>query len=211
MSPLLVRAIGRPDSHPGGRRVVDAGPLRAWVDVPPAQMDRAALLEHHRVVEALGECLPVRFGTIVADEVALAEMLRGREVELLSTLDRLRGKRELAVTGLWVTAEGKVEVTGGPGRRYMEHRRARARLEQRARALAECVARAAGIADDDARHVVPDKTAPSGDGGDKVAFSSALLIEAGRAAEGRRLIEEMRLEGVRLLVHGPWPPYTFAG
>jgi hypothetical protein len=197
---MLVRAIGRAGA---GGRVVEAGRLCAWVDEVPAVMDRAALLEHHRVVEGLGECLPVRFGTVVEGEAALVEMLRGREEELLARLERVAGKRELAVTGLWLSEEPAAAAAGGPGRRYMEARRARARRAERARGLAEEVARLAGVAEEDARHVV----APSGG----VAFSSALLVEAGAAQSIKAKIEALEMAELRLLVHGPWPPYTFAG
>src|SRR5688500_15543352 len=99
---MLVRAIGRAGAR--GRGVVEAGRLCAWVDEVRAVMDRAPLLEQHRVVEGLGEGLPVRFGTVVEGEAALVEMLRGREEELLARLARVAGKRELAVTGLWRAA-----------------------------------------------------------------------------------------------------------
>ena len=244
---MLVRAIGRAGAEARGSRLVEVGRLCAWIDEVPAVMDRAALLEHHRVVEGLGECLPARFGTVVEGEEALVEMLRAREEELLARLERVAGKRELAVTGLWVdadrsrvladsgdmlgedaTGDGGAGAVGGPGRRYMEARRARARRAERARALAEEVARAAGVDREDARHVVPAVEGGRGGAGDdaagqpgpgqgsesrieRVAFSSALLIEGERVAEAKGAIEALALPDVRLLVHGPWPPYTFAG
>jgi hypothetical protein len=207
VSRLLVRAIGRVDAEQRGLRTVDVGQLRVWVDEVPGEAGRAALLEHHRIVESLGDCLPARFGTVVEGEASLRELLGAREAELLARLDHLKGKRELAVTGLWSSEEGadvgETAESGGPGRRYMEQRRARARREERARALAEEIARAAGSAEGDARHVV----APS----QGVAFSSALLIAGERAAETKRRLEALELAEVRLLVNGPWPPYTFAG
>jgi hypothetical protein len=204
---LLVRAIGRAGQERRGLRTVDVGRLCVWVDEVPAEPGRAALLEHHRVVESLGDCLPARFGTVVEGEAALRAMLGAREAELLARLDHLKGRRELAVTGLW-TSEAAAEAAetagaGGPGRRYMEQRRASVRREELARALAEEVARAAGSAEGEARHVV----APS----PGVAFSSALLVGGEGAAETKRRLEALELAGVRLLVNGPWPPYTFAG
>jgi hypothetical protein len=206
MGRLLVRAIGRAGSARRGLRTVEVGQLCVWVDEVPGEAGRAALLEHHRVVESLGDCLPARFGTIVEGEASLREMLPAREAELLARLDHLRGKRELAVTGLWSSEEaadaGETAEGAGPGRRYMEQRRARARRGELARALAEEVVRAAGSAAGEARHVV----APS----QGVAFSSALLVDGERAAETKRRLEALEVAGVRLLVHGPWPPYTFA-
>lgn len=205
MTRLLVRAIGRAGSDPRGLRTVEAGALCAWVDEVPAEPGRAALLDHHRIVEGLGDCLPARFGTTVGDEAQLVELLHARAGELVSRLERVVGHRELAVTGLWLaaaTAEPVEPTVGGPGRRFMAQRQATARRAARARAIAEELVRGVGVSADDARHVI----APS----DDVAFSSALLVRAAEAGEIRGRLERAEPGDVRILVHGPWPPYTFA-
>jgi hypothetical protein len=203
VSKLLVRAIGRVGSDHHGLQVIEVDRLCAWVDRAPVETaDRAAVLRHHAVVEALGDCLPARFGTLVDDEASLVEMLRARQQELLARLDSVAGRRELAVTGLWTAAEPVESTEGGPGRRFMEQRRARARRAEDARRIAEELASAAGVSDQDARHMLTPSVG--------VAFSSALLVPAEDAAEIKSRLEQSRPSDVRILVHGPWPPYTFA-
>jgi hypothetical protein len=209
----------------GGRalRWVPADRLGAWATLwegERTELGRDELFAHHRLVETLAPGLPVRFGTWAADEAALAALLRSREAALLGALARVEGRRELAVTALWrepseaaaaPASEDVVpaEEAGGPGRRFLEERRARWRARDwrgaRARALAERLTAALGLPPEAARH----RHCPSA----AVALSSAFLVPAeGAAALGERL---RGLGGgfpeVRLLVHGPWPPYSFVG
>jgi len=192
---------------PGGRLGAWA---TAWEGGRP-ELAREELFAHHRLVEALSPCLPVRFGTWAADEAVLAELLRAREEELLDALARVEGRRELAVTALWrePSAPGPAPETlaVGPGRRFLEERRAAgralARRETRARELSERLTEALGLPPEAVKH----RRCPSA----AVALSSAFLVPAeGATALGERLVGVGEgFPEVRLLVHGPWPPYSF--
>ena len=233
MSPLLVHALTRgkgaerPSEGVGGRtlRCVPGGRLGAWATAWEGgrpELAREELFAHHRLVEALSPCLPVRFGTWAADEAVLAELLRAREKEVLDALARVEGRRELAVTALWrepsapgpatePSAPGPAPETlaVGPGRRFLEERRAvgraLARRETRARELSERLTEALGLPPEAVKH----RRCPSA----AVALSSAFLVPAeGATALGQRLVGVGEgFPEVRLLVHGPWPPYSFVG
>lgn len=219
--------------------LIEAGALGAWASVDPAEGSSGEdALDHHRVVEALcaaRPCLPVRFGTRLPDAAAVRALLQRRADELADALDRVGARREVAVTLLWPDA-GPATVQAGtdqtepagappppapghavapapgalpPGRAFLERKRAdHADLDAR-RAVAEALARRleAELATDqaDVRHAV----CPSS----QVALSTAILARAGEAdALKERAVEIVsRLAGVRGVVSGPWPPYTFAG
>jgi hypothetical protein len=224
VSRLLVHAVGSAEATTGrdrglgGRalRWVRSGRLGAWATVwegAPSALGRDELLAHHRLVEELSPCLPVRFGTWAADEAALAGLLRARERELLGALARVEGRRELAVTALWrrpLAAESAAEPHGGgPGRRFLERRgeawRERARREALAGELAARLDETLELPPSAVQH----RRCPS----ETVALSSAFLVAADRAAalgERLRAVGEVFPE-VQLLVHGPWPPYSFVG
>jgi gas vesicle protein GvpL/GvpF len=100
------------------------------------------------------------------------------------------------------------EPAGGPGRRYMERRRAEygAREARRARAEALVERVVAELAIE--RPLVWHETCTS----EGVAASLAVLVPTERALEGRADLERIaaRLADVVPVVNGPWPPYTFA-
>src|SRR5256885_17261833 len=104
------------------------------------RLERDDAFDHHRVVELICEaqpCLPVRFGTVFADDLAARQAIVPRVPDLRAALARVSGMSELAITLLWrgePSAAAAQEPAGndlGPGRRFMEERRAR--LAERAR------------------------------------------------------------------------------
>ena len=108
---------------------------------PDLKLERPDALEHHRLVEricAAQPCLPVRFGTAFANADAARASLDKRAETLHAALARVSGKSELALTLLW---RDKAAVTPrpvtGPGRRYMEERRAELGAREAKRARAE--------------------------------------------------------------------------
>jgi hypothetical protein len=223
---LVIHAIAQapfadPPAGLGGAplRWISAGRLGLWATEASAEgLDREQAFDHHRVVEAIAArsaCLPMRFGQRAADERSAAALLGVREAELLDLLERVGGKREIAVTLLWAGAlpqEGRGHAAASaattPGRRFLDGRRAAFAADAGRRAVAEALAQRlhVGLALDQAN--VRHSLCPSGD----VAVSSSLLVQR---ADAERLKEEAvrvsaTLDGVRAVVSGPWPPYTFA-
>ena len=102
-----------------------------------------------------------------------------------------------------------VTTADSPGTRYLvERRRAYAQSEQelkRARELRDLVDSLSAQHGGQAEH----RLCP----GAGVALSSAVLIPRRDSVEVRTRLTEVlgRQHGVRILVHGPWPPYTFVG
>jgi hypothetical protein len=190
---------------PPGRHEGLARP--ALVDVRP-RLGRDDLLAHHRLAEqalAAGVCLPARFPTWLADEAALRELLERRRADLLAAIQRVRGRVELAVTVTWNTqlaASPSPEVATSPGTRFLEERRRHyARADQR-RAEAERLAQL--VAADDRIVEAMHNLCPS----DEIGLSSAVLVRHADAGAVRQRLQSLQ-EGVRILVSGPWPPYSF--
>jgi hypothetical protein len=179
------------------------------------KLERTDALEHHRIVEricAAQPCLPVRFGTSFADDDRARASLTERAALLRQSLERVAGKTELALTLLWraLPAARRVSVAvGGPGRQYLEGRRAEhadadART-QRAEALVERIV--AGLAIE--RQLVWHETCTS----PAVAASLAVLVPTAEAHARKAELARIAgsLDEVTAVVNGPWPPYTFAG
>jgi hypothetical protein len=194
-------------------RVEEQG-LAAWATEfreTPDQLTRADLLSHHDLVTCLHEqldaALPARFPTWVADVEGVRHILRSRRAELATSLDRVRGRAELSVTVVWLTDDDPPAAPDAatPGRRYLlERRQALAgsdRRRERARELADRLERLVGPDDliEGQRQVCPSKT---------IAVSIALLVPRVRAAEVKGRLARVEPD-VRILVNGPWPPYSF--
>ncbi len=197
---------------------IPTGSVGVWVS--PVGADAATrddAFEHHRVVEELcarQPCLPIRFGTRALDAEAVRTLLAPRQDELAGALERVGRRRELAVTLLWLDADvrpgrGHTLVAGTPGRAFLEGRRAVYAAAEERRVIAETLAGTlvAGLAADqaDVRHAF----CPS----PLVALSTAILAPVGGAEALKEEVVRVAsgLSGVRAVVSGPWPPYTFAG
>jgi hypothetical protein len=200
---------------------------------------RADLLVHHELVVAAcerGPCLPVRFGTWITGEDALRRGLAERAAELGRALERVRGRRELAVTLLWrdgaggegpgavdepagepagepaesggSSGRGRAAGPAGPGRRYLEARWSGFVAQRRRRETVAGWARELTAACGLGDTEVRHTICPSS----AVALSSALLVQTELAtALKERVLALGRSWGeVRCLVNGPWPPYSFA-
>jgi len=193
----------------------EAGDLGLWSTewAPDIKLERPDALEHHRLVEricAAQPCLPVRFGTAFATSDDARASLDKRAAALHAALTRIAGKTELALTLLWRDSPGPllIESAAGPGRQYMEARRAEfaAREARRARAETMVDRVVAELAID--RQLVWHETCTS----DNVAVSLAVLVPTERAAERKAELERVaaRFPDVIPVLNGPWPPYTFA-
>jgi hypothetical protein len=169
-----------------------------------AEVSPEELWRHEEVVEALmadRDLLPVRYGTRLEDEAAVARAVGERRDELAAALDRVRGAIELSVravdNGNRSSDFSAEEATSGA-----EYLRLRARLEeghdQVARALDEPLSALA-------RASVTGRPRPP------ELFRAAYLVE--RDAVERFAAEVARLQstntGLSILCTGPWPPYSF--
>jgi hypothetical protein len=180
---------------------------------PDMKLERPDALEHHRVVEricAAQPCLPVRFGTAFENAEAARASLDQRAAALRVALTRVAGRSELALTLLWKDASIPPAVNSlvGPGRRYMEERRAEhaARETRRARADLMVERVIADLAIE--RPLVWHETCTSA----SVAVSLAVLVPVEHAAERKDDLNRVAAQfaDVTPVVNGPWPPYTFA-
>jgi len=179
------------------------------------------VLRHGAIVEALqqrGPTLPVRFGTVVSDAETLADALAARRAALTADLARLGDKLEFGLIVLWdrppgdddSRSDGSVDDDGpghGPGTRYLRARLVASRREDTRREVARTIAReidaALGPCVLDRRCSI----APT----DRLAIRAAFLIEPTRFDACRQAIAEVRLRrpDLRVLVSGPWAPYSF--
>jgi hypothetical protein len=162
------------------------------------------LWRHEDVVEALmadRDLLPVRYGTRLEDEAAVAHAVEERRDEFAAALDRVRGAVELSVRAVATGTRSKA-VEAPAATSGAEYLRLRARLEldhgKTARAVGEPLA-ALARASVEGRPRTPE------------IFRAAYLVE--RDVVERFADEVARLQttntGLSILCTGPWPPYSF--
>jgi hypothetical protein len=184
------------------------------------------VLLHEEVVEAVrreGSALPVRFGAVFSDRDAVTQALGERYEVLAADLERVGDKIELGVTLLWAEATvageepretepdlpSALDPAGaeGPGARYMrarlaEHRR-EAALREKAKALARQLDEMLEEEVLERRHTILPTA--------RLAVRAAYLLEPSRLGTFRALLHRVQRAqpGVRVLLSGPWPPYSF--
>jgi hypothetical protein len=159
-------------------------------------LTRDVLWRHEERVEELMEkrdLLPVRFGTLVADEQAAAREVARRREELVAALERVRGAVELAVRAQPREPEQARPRRGETGRDYM---RAKARRTQAARLLHEPLA---FVARDSVVHTGPELL--------RAAYLVDRTAVDGFVALVRRL--QAARQSLNVVCTGPWPPYSF--
>jgi len=193
-----------------GLRRVEVDGLLAWTTpVTQTSFTREDVLDHHSVVsevfEGVEACLPARFPTLVEDETALREQLEPRKEMLAQQLEAVRGACELAVTAVWTeiepsTSEGDEAAT--PGRQYLLRQASSQRRRDRADALADSLEQQVGADLLEAKRQV----CPS----ENVALSLALLLRRASVKDIQGRLGGDVGTDVRILVNGPWAPYTFA-
>lgn len=229
MSRFLAHAITRretavPQAGLRGQplRWIGTAELGVWVTAWTAEptLTREDAFAHHDLVAVLcdaGPCLPVRFGTWLATEDAARRSIEDGEARYLAAVDRLGDRQEIALTLLWPAARGPLVRSGAAspapaeppsgGRSFLDRKRAAHAVTDERRAAADALAARliSMLATDqaDVRH----ETCPSAE----VALSLSLLArrdEAG-ALKARATAAVADLVGVRGVVSGPWPPYSF--
>ena len=175
---------------------------------------------HEAIVEALrpqGPALPVRFRTVLADATAVADELAERYDVLVADLDRLGDKVEFGLNVLWdppitpgedlAPGSGAAVKAQGLGARYLRARlaahRREAAMRERARALARELDRQLSV------HALEHRCTllPT----PRLVVRTAYLLEPGRVPAFQDAFAQLRRAhpDLRLLLSGPWPPYTF--
>jgi len=175
-------------------------------DEPQVTVSEEALWAHERVAESLledGAVLPMRFGSVLPDDDAVASLLTERRDEFTAGLQRVRGAVELGVRVAWELEEVALaddQVAQGPGAAYL---RGLSQSRRRARELAERVNGAvAGLF---RAHVHRLLTSPS------LPVTGAYLVDREAVGPFRARIAALdgELEGAGIVCTGPWPPYSF--
>ena len=200
----LVSGLGLDDEP---LHTIVEGPLAAVVsdhaDVAP-EVALESLREYESTVRRLmerGAILPARFGSVLADEVAVRGLLRRRHRDLLSRLRRVRGTVELALRATWRAGAG-MQPGSRPatGASYL---RERLELRQNARRVASELDSLDVLARSSRRTLSPTPDLPVLD---------AYLVECDRVREFVAMVRALddRLDDVELTCTGPWPPYSFA-
>jgi hypothetical protein len=222
----LLRATAEPPPHLVGIdgalvRAVDLGGLGAWVSESAASAivatpERAR--RHDQVVRAALERetpLPARFGQIVSDERALAEVVSSRRAAFESALERVEGTVEMTVRILvpggapagaaeQMTESGKGTATG---RDYLERVAALQRQERNVLAE-EGIVR--GRVSSAVRGLVRAESFAGATSGSRMATLSHLVprenVDAYRSA---LLVLRNEERALSIMVSGPWAPYSF--
>lgn len=179
----------------------------------------AAVRHHEEVVEALmvgSTVLPVRFGTVVPDEVRVRELLSANYPAFVEVLRRVRGRVELGLRVLQPgdaggsTSAGTNSEAGSSlasGTAYVLARLEEERRAHATRSRAEDVAREihrplAAIACESARETLPTP---------RTLLAAAYLVDRGQIERMRRAVGAVArsFTTLRFLLTGPWPPYHF--
>jgi hypothetical protein len=179
---------------------------------------------HERVVEILMNdfnLVPARFGTVLSDGAALADVLRCDAERLSAGLDHVRGCVELGLRVVWRPADAPADrpVSGssadnaihepadGSGRAYMLARLARERRSREAHHAAEQLAAEvhddlAALARDSTRRVIVEPVPQ---------LAASYLVPRERADIFNARVRQLAADNpqLRLLCTGPWPPYHF--
>jgi hypothetical protein len=187
------------------------GVLAAVGDLPAAPpVTRETLLAHDAVVRrlagAVDAILPVRFGTLLEDETALADAVSARAARLREALDLVAGREQMTLRVFGATAAVEeppaLDPALGPGARYLESRRRESRRAADVPELMPLRGPLAGFvrAERVERHDAPPLCA-----------TVYHLVDRGRAAAYRAAVEACAeaLAPTRVAVSGPWPPYAF--
>jgi hypothetical protein len=182
-----------------------------------------AVLRHEAIVEAVrqqGRALPVRFGTVFRDAASVASALADRYEPLEADLDRLGDKVELSLTALWAAppagdgptaaaAEARESSGQSAGARYLQARAAELRrdeaLQERARAVAQELDQVLGrLALERRMSLVPTP---------RIVVRAAYLLDPANVGAFKAAFEAIRRtrRELRVLLTGPWPPYSFVG
>lgn len=174
--------------------------------VQPTEDD---LWVHDSVVEALmdgASVLPVRLGSLVADDAAVLTFLLERRREFELAFERVRGAVELGVRAA-IAPEGVAEpepedavAAAGPGTGYMQ---ARLRRERRGTEAASRIHEPLASLARASTFRVSARERP--------VLNAAYLVDRDRIEDFTTRVEELNRQSEAMIVcTGPWPPYSFS-
>jgi hypothetical protein len=224
---------GRPVPGGGPLRSVEVGRVEAVVcDVDPITFDglaeagpdglevlAATAYAHDGLLAELAASttvLPLRLGTVLADDEAVRTLLADSEPTLVAELERLAGRAEWAVTVRLLEAPEEVPPTSDVGtpsgqdylRQRQRERQARDERWRLRQELAESVHRQLAAAASDATTVgsrpIEDATPP--------LLHGVYLLDADQVPGFEAAVDGLRAAhpAAVLEVSGPWPPYHFS-
>jgi hypothetical protein len=216
----------RPSARPDHRRASETSETAD--EAPDGAAPSASgenLLRHEATVEAIcagAAALPVRFGVILPDAAAVERALERQSDILRADLLRIGDKVEMGVIALWNPAgtqagaeKGAEEATAAdqraelrPGLAYLRARQAQYQRSATLRARAERL----GDALDAELRPRPLQTQRALCPSPRLALRAVHLLERAQVgAFGEAFDAARRRHAVeaRLLLSGPWPPYSF--
>jgi len=175
---------------------------------------------HDAVVRAAAGCgpvLPLRFGTVVADEAAARRLLQEHGESARQQLRRIADTREWGVRLVRSLDAEPAPVgsssgdrSGVTGTEYLARRRRALAQRGEAEAAAE---KAADVLQETLRPHVTESLRRGGATGSSLLLDLAFLVrpdaEADFLAAAAALRERFAPEGFGVEVSGPWPPYSF--
>lgn len=194
--------------------VVEHGALAAIVSeiiALPTPVRRIDLQRHdavNRAVLATGLCIPMRWGTIVADQSACVTLLAEQHQRWKSIARRLHGRVELSATIVLATLPeaqiiAPMPIEHQPGTTYLRIRQAeiaaQTTREARVRELETAVRH---TLDDLADAVVVTRRG-------SLVMVAALLLSERFAVAAERLSLTLACSTERWSIGEPWPPYSF--
>jgi Gas vesicle synthesis protein GvpL/GvpF len=162
------------------------------------------LLTYESVLEAImavGAVLPLRFGTQLEREEELAAVLADRHDELLRSLERVRGRAEFGIRLIPKRAPPRGRAGGRTGRAYLLARARDHRCFQEAIREVDAALEPLSVAS----CIREPRTPPA-------ILAASYLVDSTRVAEFRERADQLarRKGAMKILVTGPWPPYSFA-
>jgi gas vesicle protein GvpL/GvpF len=168
-----------------------------------------------RAVTEQGPVIPLRLGTIYASDEHVRRVLRQRHPELAAALRTVSGRSEWGVKAY--TNSESDDASRGPadsGIAYVRRRRAQLAAREDAERVAGRQAQAVHAALTSlavaARTHAPRNTALDQNPGREV-LNGAYLVDGPRTAAFHDAVrlQEQSNRAVRLILTGPWPPYSF--
>lgn len=196
--PRTVRVLGHT------LHVVPVGKLDAVLERHHSPVDPTteALEKQHAIVVRLAEraqaLLPARFGSLTT-ESALARSVSGREPELLESLARVRGRRQMTIRVFGeADPEGQEATPAQSGTEFLKSRQARAHYQPPEVAV---IREALGP-------LVAAERVESGQRGLRVAIFH--LVATTNVDAYRTRAASIRLDPYPVTVSGPFPAFAFA-